>query len=386
MTTPLITGNPSGASRIRIDGFLRGVLSILFASGDGQAVLRRPSLRFPGSPPLGGFGIPANFQRRLGRIVLRGVACLALAAVALMLGSCGGSSTNLNPTPVISDIFPDSTTALGLADCTSGPTFMLAIQGIGFFSNSSMDQSTVLWNNSPRATTFDSVTDQLDVTITACDIESPGNAQVSVSNPAPGGGLSGSVTFTINPIDNAQPAITLLDPSSANAAGPGFSIALTGTNFIATSSVAFNGSPRATTFNPGTNQLTAAILSQDILCPGTAGVTVTNPAPGGGTSLGSPFQILPMNSQQPCILALSPASVPAGSAAFSLIVSGTNFNSSSIVNFNGSARTTTFDSSTGRLTAMIQASDVMNPANANITVTNTMPVASTSAPFTFTIN
>jgi hypothetical protein len=314
-------------------------------------------------------------------------AWIALVALSAMLaGGCGGGkSVTLNPTPAITGIFPDTTTALGLADCTSGPTFVLAVLGTGFFSTTSMDQSTVLWNGSPRATTFDTVTDQLNATITACDIESAGSAQISVSNPSPGGGDSSSLTFTINPISNGQPAITMVAPDSANAGGPGLQVTLTGTDFLATSSVAFNGSPRATTFNPATNQLTATIVSQDILCAGTASVTVTNPAPGGGTSLGAAFSIEPTTSQQPCILALAPASVPAGSAAFLLVVSGTNLNASSVVQFNGANRTTMFDPSTGRLTAMILATDVMSAGNANITVVNTAPVAGTSAAFVFTI-
>lgn len=318
---------------------------------------------------------------------LRGAALMALAAISLLIASCGGSSSmTLNPTPAISGIFPDTATALNLADCSSGPTFLLAIQGTGFFSTSSMDQSQVLWNGSPRATTFDAVTDQLNATITACDIEATGTAQVSVSNPAPGGGLSGSLTFDINPANNLQPTITQLMPTDTPAAGPGFSLTVAGTNFVATSQVAFNGSPRATSFNPGTNQLTASILSSDILCPGTASITVTNPAPGGGTSLGSAFTIDPANSQQPCIVALSPAFIPAGSSGFTLTIIGTNFNSTSVVSFNGGARTTAFDSSTGHLTAMILMSDVMTAGNATVTVTNTSPLASTSNPFSFIIN
>jgi len=312
----------------------------------------------------------------------------ALAAVAVLSGSCGGGNKAQaqNPTPAISSVFPDSATALELADCSSGPTFMLAVLGTGFFSNSTTNQSQVLWNGSPRDTTFDVVTDQLNATITACDIQSPGTAQISVTNPAPGGGTSSSINFPINPANNGQPTITQLSPTDVAAAGPGFSLTVTGTNFLATSQVAFNGAPRATMFNPGTNQLTASILASDILCPGTATVTVTNPAPGGGTSLGSSFASDPANSQQPCILQLSPASIPAGSGAFTLTVSGTNFNATSTVSFGGAMRTTSFDSSTGRLSAMIQVADVMSAGPKSVTVTNTAPAAGTSAVFVFNVN
>ena len=62
------------------------------------------------------------------------------------------------------------------------------------------------------------------------------------------------------------------------------------TGFISTSTVNFNGNPRATTFVSAT-QLTAAILASDIANPGTFDVTVTNPAPGGGTSNAVTFTV-----------------------------------------------------------------------------------------------
>ncbi len=54
----------------------------------------------------------------------------------------------------------------------------------------------------------------------------------------------------------------------------------------------------------------------------------------------------PPNNPVPTITSLSPNSGVAGSAAFTLIVTGTNFLSSSMVQWNGSARPTTFASST----------------------------------------
>jgi hypothetical protein len=39
----------------------------------------------------------------------------------------------------------------------------------------------------------------LQATIPASDISQAGTAQVTVSNPAPGGGTSNALTFTINP-------------------------------------------------------------------------------------------------------------------------------------------------------------------------------------------
>jgi 6-phosphogluconolactonase (cycloisomerase 2 family) len=73
--------------------------------------------------------------------------------------------------------------------------------------------------------------------------------------------------------------------------------------------------------------------------------------------------------QTPTITSISPTSATAGGAAFTLTVNGTNFVSGSTVNFNGSARTTTFVGAT-QLTASILASDIATAGSFNVTVTN----------------
>ena len=52
----------------------------------------------------------------------------------------------------------------------------------------------------------------------------------------------------------------------------------------------WNGNPRATTVT-NASQLMAAILASDVVSPGTAYVSVSNPAPGGGTSDVLSFEI-----------------------------------------------------------------------------------------------
>jgi hypothetical protein len=63
---------------------------------------------------------------------------------------------------------------------------------------------------------------------------------------------------------------------------------------------------------------------------------------------------------------------------------GTNFVSSSVVQWNGSGRATTFVSAT-QLTATILASDIATPGTASVTVLNPSPGGGTSGALTFTI-
>src|SRR5260370_23314253 len=87
------------------------------------------------------------------------------------------------------------------------------------------------------------------------------------------------------------PTLTVINPSSANAGSPAFSLNLTGTNFNPASQAQWNGSARPTTFISST-QLTAAIPASDVIAAGVAQVTGFNPT-SGLTSNPLPFTILP---------------------------------------------------------------------------------------------
>lgn len=314
----------------------------------------------------------------------RCAATVALVAVLIVLAGCSSSTATLNPSPSITAVFPDTQTA-------GGPDFTLNIIGTNFLTT-----SQVFWNGSCvpapgscATNLFNVSTQQLTITIPAIDIATAGSAQITVvnpptGNPPVGGGTSNSVTFPILSPNNPVPTITSLSQTSAASGGASFALVVTGTNFISTSSVNFNGSPRTTSVN-SSNELTAVILAQDLLCPGVDHITVTNPAPDGGTSNALEFDVTPLNSMQPCITALSPASANAGAAGFPLTVTGSNFNANSVVFFGPNARVTTFNSGTGQLTAAVLASDLATAGTVNVAVVNSMPVGGTSAPFPFTI-
>ena len=91
---------------------------------------------------------------------------------------------------------------------------------------------------------------------------------------------------------NPTPTLTSLSPASATVGGAGFTLTVNGSDFVPGAGVSWNGGTRATSFvNSG--QLLATIPASDLAATGTATITVSNPAPGGGTSNGLPFAILP---------------------------------------------------------------------------------------------
>ncbi len=85
----------------------------------------------------------------------------------------------------------------------------------------------------------------------------------------------------------------------------------------------------------------------------------------------------------PTIISISPNTTVAGGAAFTLMIAGTNFVAASMVNFEGTAPTTTFVSAT-QLTATIPAAAIVSVGTVAVTVTNRGGGTSNMANFTIT--
>ena len=172
------------------------------------------------------------------------------------------------------------------------------------------------------------------------------------------------------PPQNPIPAIATISPTSAAAGSTGsFTLTINGTNFVATSTVDFGGMVLTTTF-VSSRQLTATIPAPATL-PGSVAVTVTNPAPGGGTSNAVNFTFTGSNPV-PTVSSLNPGASVVGGGAFTLTVSGSNFVPGSVVRWNSSNLPTTYNSSS-ELVAQVPASNLTAKSTATITVSNPTP-------------
>ena len=125
-----------------------------------------------------------------------------------------------------------------------------------------------------------------------------------------------SVPSSTGTVPNPIPTLSTLSPSSSTingsgGEGSGVTLTLTGTNFISSSMVQWNGAARSTTFVSSTT-LTAAIPITDLSSTGTANVTVFNPTPGGGTSCSQTFTIyIHPSIPEPTLTSVSPSSATA---------------------------------------------------------------------------
>jgi hypothetical protein len=272
-----------------------------------------------------------------------------------------------NPVPVISSISPTN------AVVGSG-SFTLTVNGSNFISS-----STISFGGQTEPTTFVSAS-LLTTAILGSAIASAGPVWVLVSTPAPDGGVAEASFAVVLP----PPTISSIVPSIVAAGAPGFTLTINGTNFVNGSTVNFNGTRTATFTNP--TQITIPVSPSDVANQGIINVSVTDPLgignSGGGTSTSIPLTVVPTSSQ-PTVGDLSPASTTAGGQSFTLTISGTGFETKSLVTFGALTVNSAYQSPT-ELQATIPASAIVLGGTPLVTVAN--PGTPPSTVVTFTVN
>jgi len=277
---------------------------------------------------------------------------------------------NLSPGPTLTSLTPSgaATGASAVTLVTNGSNFVAA--------------SVVRWNGSNRPTTFVSST-QLQAAIPSTDLAVSGTAQVTVFTPAPGGGTSAALPFTVG----GTPTLSV----SATSVATGAPVTLTLTNGFGGSTdwlalAATGASPSSYT---NWTYVGAGVTARTwtVNMPSTAGTyefrlflnnssTITAKSP--------TITVSPGPSPVPGLTSLTPSSAPTGGAALTVGVAGSGFAASSVVRWNGANRTTTFVSST-QLQAAIPASDLAVSGTAQVTVFTPSPGGGTSPALPFTI-
>jgi hypothetical protein len=149
-----------------------------------------PSLVFPNGSNV--FSVITDRFGKAQAVVFANCEAGAYTVIATPLGSSATANFTLtntanssgNPTAIFGSLLPSSASA-------GGSGFSLQVNGSNF-----LPCSVVRWNGSDRTTTFLSDS-QLTASISASDIDSAGTAEVTVFNPAPGGGISNAIAFSI---------------------------------------------------------------------------------------------------------------------------------------------------------------------------------------------
>ncbi len=261
--------------------------------------------------------------------------------------------------PTITSLTPPSV-LIGSPDLT------LVVHGNYFVDTFGLPgrHSTVRLNGTSMTTTFNSST-QLTATIPAASLTTAGTAQVTVWN------SSGYLLHVFSGLESAPfsfgitvptPVITSIDPVSAVAGGPAFTLGVVGTGFLtgpAGAVVVWNGTDLATTRDSATH-LTAAVPASLIATTGVSTITVRN---GGAGAPVSNSKALTVGNPAPAMGSINPTSVWAGSVRTDIVLTviGTNFMSGSRIVLSGGEKSNTAFVSATQLTVPLTPADMALP-------------------------
>jgi len=348
---------------------------------------------------------------------------VALAAIFAAAG-CNdyGNTFQSNTGAQITTLSPSNVTA-------GSPSFTLTINGTGFVT-----QTYISWNGGKLATS--DITDssgnvlQVYATIPASLVTTPGKAEILTHNPYSGAGnngLSNPLNFLINSSTPANPVPLLqsISPTNVNVGSGQTTLTLSGADFLTSANppaiVCWNSGTLATptymtlaSSSASSTQITATLPPGLLSAAGTAFVTVVNPpsssgAPACGSGVDTSGQLaftIVQPNPLPVLQSISPSNVNAGSAAFPLTLTGTNFVTSSnpaqaasVYWISGGGTTALAAASMSATSATqivvnVPASLVATAGTATVIVQNPPTPGSTppaggggnSAPQTFTIN
>jgi hypothetical protein len=216
-----------------------------------------------------------------------------------------------SPVPVLTSLSP--------THAPQGQTVDVTLTGSGF-----VPSTTALYDGATVTTMYVSATQVVAILGNAV-VATAGAHTLAASTPAPGGGTSAALAFTVDSVPmNPVPSLGSVSPTVVPAGSPDTQVTLTGSSFIAASVADANGQPLATNYVSAT-ELQAIVPAASLAQAGTVTLTVTNPAPGGGTSAGVPLAVGGSVGGAAIVTSISPTSVLAGSMGASVFLTGSGF-------------------------------------------------------------
>jgi uncharacterized protein (TIGR03437 family) len=248
--------------------------------------------------------------------------------------------------PTIKSLTPPSIEA-------GSPGFELTLDGADIDPSDSAS-----WNGG-KLETFVSSSGKAKAQVPAALIAAPGTVMITLGDRF----RSDEFPFTITPPSSTPlPLISSLGTNIVEAAGPTFTLTITGSNFVQSSAVNWGSLPLATTFESDSH-LSSIVPATLIALAGFYPVTVTNP--------GGAFSNTKVLSVRPVLTGLAPSSTVANAPGETVTAAGAGFTSATGLALQGCGKTWTLTTSfvdSSRLTGAIPAEALASPCEAAIYV------------------
>jgi N-acetylneuraminic acid mutarotase len=296
----------------------------------------------------------------------------------------------VNNQNVMSDVFKAVSGAGETAQVTLGispqtPT-VLVDQSLSITANATnILNPQVQWKFN-GGTTSGTLSSLVGISVDYLAPDTPGGPfPISATLPAiivPEGSTTPLTSSTAISVVSPVPTISSLSPSSLAVGAAPQTLTINGTGFLASSTVTYNGTAHTPVY-VNADQLTISLTSSDLATAGSYPVVVTNPAPGGGSSVAVDFAVS-LTNPVPAITSLAPASLAVGAPPQALTINGTGFLISSTVSFNSVAHTPTYVGAS-QLTISLTSADLATAGTYPVVVTNPAPGGGTSAAANFTV-
>lgn len=199
-----------------------------------------------------------------------------------------------------------------------GPAFTLTVNGTGFTKDTLLFWKITNANGAFTSASLTPVTlvsaTQMTAVVPASMIPAP--EAVTIYAQVSSVQISSELPLAVN---LAPASLTSAVPNSASAGSPAFNIALTGQGFSTSTVFAWNGTPLTATVTD-VDHATVSVPANFIGQTGTAALTAAD-----GAQVSSPLTFTIVAPPALTITAIKPASIAAGSAAFTITIVGTGF-------------------------------------------------------------
>lgn len=302
------------------------------------------------------------------------VANAAIIPVSVSNPTPGGGTSNTldftvaNPIPTLDQV--------SVVDVLAGSSSVtLEITGTNFNSSTQVNLGTATLTPSAFTKTT------LSVAVPDALLANAGIFGLSVFNRGPGGGSSTPREFTVS---NPLPSLDSISAPSVLVGSNGFTLDITGNNFVSGTLVEIGGS----TFTPLSitkTHLSVAIPASFLTTAAIHNVDIFNPGPGGGKSGNKEFMVA---NPSPTLkfLSYSLASVVAGKSDFTLGISGKDFMPGATVDVGNSTGLTAASITSTKITVVVPAAEIANAGRLSVTVHNPPPGGGTSEFLTFMVS